>query len=34
MVEIIKDTIIKKEVGEEVDAYEQQLRSKYIRLMN
>ena len=31
--EILKDVIIKKEKDEKGDAYEKQLRSKYIKLM-
>ena len=31
---ILKDAIMKKELDEKVDAYETQLRSKYIKLKN
>ena len=34
MVEIPKDAIIKKEIDENVDVYEKQLKFKYIKLMN
>ena len=32
--EILKDVIIKKETDEEVDAFEKQLRPKYMKLIN
>ena len=32
--EILKDVIIEKETDEKINAYEKQLRSKYIKLMN
>ena len=32
--QIFKDVIIKKEINEKADAYEKQLRSNYIKLMN
>ena len=31
---ILKDVMIKNEMDEKVDAYEKQLRSKYLNLMN
>ena len=34
MVEILKDAIIKKDIDEKVYAYENQLRSKYMKLIN
>ena len=34
MVEILKYAIRKKEIHEKVGAYEKQLRSEYIKLMN
>ena len=33
-VEILKHAIMKNEMDEKVDAYEKQLRSKYIKLMS
>ena len=33
-VEILKHAIMKNEIDEKVDAYEKQLRSKYIKLMS
>ena len=33
LTEILKDVMIKKEIDENVDEYEKQLRSKYIKLM-
>ena len=33
-VEILKRAIMKNEIDEKVDAYEKQLRSKYIKLMS
>ena len=32
--ETLKDAMIKKEMDEKVNAYEKQLRSKYMKLMN
>ena len=34
MTEILKDVMVKKEIDEKVDAYEKQLRYKYMELMN
>ena len=34
MTKIIKDLVIKKEIDKKVNAYEKQLRSKYMMLMN
>ena len=34
MTKIIKDLVIKKETDENFNAYEEQLRSKYMMLMN
>ena len=31
---MLKDVIIKKEIDEKVDAYEKQLRFKYMKLIN
>ena len=31
---MLKDIIITKEIDEKVDAFEKQLKSKYIKLMN
>ena len=34
LTEILNDVMIRKENDEKVDAYEKQLRSKYMKLMN